>query len=316
MQIEKLEEHVRPLDYHPVRLKAMGQHFEVRFGTTDAIVHTRKLDAEHYVVIETGEVKKYRHTRTRAESVTNVKQSMARLRDIIRANVDKPYRCRWITLTYQINQRDPAQLYQDYRKFNQRFKRYLKRNHNIEEVEWIAIVEPQARGSFHMHIIYIFPQKAPYIKNDDFAKIWGHGFTKFKALNSSDDVALYLTAYLCDLPLDEALKNGTKLSDIKSHDLKAVKVGKKTKAFIKGGRLDFYPKGMRIYRKSRGIKKPDIRKITEREAQEILAFVNADLTFEKTIVLKDSADKTCVIYNYRHYRAGAYNKEIENRMAL
>ena len=263
MRVETLQDHLRPLEHETVKFKDMNSHVEIRYCKTKAACHTRKLDANNYMVLETGEVKQYRHTTSRAENIKNVKQSMARLRDLIRANINSPNCCRWVSLTYATVQSDYKKLYEDYRRFNQRFQRYLKRNHNTT-AEWIAVAEPQARGAWHMHVIYIFKDKAPFIPNDDLAKIWNHGFTKIKALKSGDDVALYLSAYLCDVELGEALESGTQISDIKPQNIKVVGEGQDSKAFIKGGRLGMYPTGMRLYRCSRGIRKPVVFETSER----------------------------------------------------
>jgi len=316
MLIEKLDEHVRPDDSNPVRLKEMGEFFEVRYATKETKPHTRKLDADHYVVLSTGEVKAYKKTTTRDESIINAKQTLSRLRDSIRANVDEPRNCRWVTLTYAGNMRDEKQLYKDYCCYNQRFQRFLQREYNTT-AEWVAIAEPQGRGVWHFHVLYIFPQRAPYISNYEFAKIWGHGFTKFQALKQSDDIAMYLSAHLTDLPLKEALKNGIKFPDINRKDLKSIEVKGKPKAFLKGARLMFYPTGMRIYRTSKGIKRPIVSHTTEKVAQEIVSYHNASLTFEKTIALKDSNScEVAVIFNYRHYRVNHDLEVIENRIAL
>lgn len=305
IRIEKLSENIRPLKYEAVTFKEMGNYTELRYGKTNAHAHTQKLDVDNYIVLETGEVKQYDHTTTRAENIISIKQSMAHLRDLIRTNVQNPVCCRWCCLTYADNMQDAEQLYEDYRRFNQRFQRYLNREHNIQ-ANWVAIAEPQARRAWHMHIVYIFPHTAPYISNKDLAQIWGHGFTKIKALKDSDDVALYLSAYLGDIPLDEALQNGTQIADIKPRDLKIVGEGEKSKAYIKGGRIGMYPTGMRLYRCSKGIKKPVVSQMTEAEAQSELVAQNAMLTYEKTIALYESEngrEKPITTYNYRLYKA-------------
>lgn len=67
------------------------------------------------------------------------------------------------------------------------------------------------------------------------AKLWSKGFTKTKRLRKADKVGNYLIAYLSNLQLgDENSEN---------------------KSVVKGARLYMYPKGIRIYRTSRGIEK-------------------------------------------------------------
>ena len=313
MRIKILDENIRPDFYHPVRLKEMGSFYEIRFAKKKTETKVKKLSANEYMVIDTGEVKEYRNrTITRAENIASVKQSMSRLRDLIRTNVTNPRNCRWVTLTYGRNQCDPKQLYQDFRRYNQRFMRYLK-NERGTSAEWIAVAEPQGRGAWHMHVLYIFPKRAPFIPNNDFAKIWRHGWTKFQALKQSSDVALYLTAYLCDMPLEEAIQNGL---SVDPHSLTSKKVGKKTKAIIKGARLNMYPRGMKLYRTSRGIRRPETYITTEEEAQETIAANNAHLIYEKTIAVVEEYENIVVNeYNYRQYRVSDGDTPIENRIA-
>lgn len=311
MKIKKLKEHLEPLPHQGVRVKKMGKRTEVRYMTSSTKSHIEKLDKDFYINKSTGEVKEFKHTENRAESVSTARQSMQRLRELIYTNVTHPRNCRWLTLTYAENMTDPQRLYDDFRKFNMRFQTHLKHHHNCK-AEYIAIAEPQSRGAWHLHLLYIFEGKAPYVSNDTLASIWRHGFTKIKAMQDTDNVAMYVSAYLCDLSLDEALSNNVvRLSEVNPSDIKTVDVksedGKPvSKSFIKGARLKLYPPHMRLFRTSRGIAKPEIIMCREATAQKYVA--NADLVYEKTISLsylpEDSTDNnlkelTCI--NYRIY---------------
>ena len=64
-----------------------------------------------------------------------------------------------------------------------------------------------------------------------------------------------------------------------------------------------YPKGFRIYRTSRGIKRPTVCQMTEGEAQKLVG--DTPLTYEKTIKLTDKAGDIKNIINYRTYTKGA-----------
>ena len=145
----------------------------------------------------------------------------------------------------------------------------------------------------------IFQKNAPFIPNADLSKIWGHGFVKIKALKNVDNIGAYLSAYLGDMELDEALaasSGGSGFKVVESAD----KDGKRqTKAIVKGARLKLYPKGFRLFRKSKGILPPTIKDCTEAEAMREIG--SAVLTYEKTIKLVNDDGKTCNIINYRHY---------------
>ena len=64
------------------------------------------------------------------------------MRDIINTNVVNTNNGLWVTLTYKENMQDTKKLYDDYRKFNMRFQRYLK-NNNLPKCEYIVCAEPQ-----------------------------------------------------------------------------------------------------------------------------------------------------------------------------
>ena len=300
MKIEKLSENVRPHFSNPVQLKRMGDIYEVRYMSRKAEIPIRKLDKDFFVDLSTGEVKAFKHGESRVDNLTSVSQSLKRMREYINTNVINPRRTLFITLTYAENMQDPQQLYDDFRKFNMRLDYHIRKN-NLPSYEYIVAIEPQARGSLHAHLLLIFQKKAPFIPDRDLAKIWGHGFVKIKALKNVDNIGAYLSAYLGDMELDEALAassggNGFKVVE------SANKGGKRqSKAIVKGARLKLYPKGFRLFRKSKGILPPTIKDCTEAEAMREIG--SAVLTYEKTIKLvnDDAHGKTCNIINYRHY---------------
>ncbi|MDF2855387.1 MAG: hypothetical protein K0Q87_1238 [Neobacillus sp.] len=261
-----------------------------------------KLDKNSYVYIPTGEIREFTSTaESRADNLHIVAQSLKRLRDLINTNVTEPLSTRWATLTYKENMTDEKRLYEDYKRFWQRFKYYLEKK-KWPACEYIACAEPQGRGAWHLHVILIFENKAPFIPNNELADIWGHGFTKITDLSNVTNVGLYLTAYLADMELSEAITAGT-LNDGR---LTAVKGKDENKAIIKGARLRLYPANMRIYRTSRGIKQPVVTECTESEAQAVIG--NAPLVYEKTISLSDETGAVLNVINYRQYNSFMLNE--------
>ena len=99
------------------------------------------------------------------------------------------------------------------------------------------------------------------IPNNDLAKMWGQGFTKTKRLKRADKVGNYLIAYLSNLQIGDE--------------------GSQNKSIVKGARLYMYPKGIRIYRTSRGIKKPLEMTTTKGELMETYK-INSPPTFSRT----------------------------------
>lgn len=298
MQIQRIE-NLRPAPKAPVAVKLCGNIIEVKHsahGPPEIII--QKLDADNYVDLRTGEVKLFQHTASRAEDKASVAQSLRNLRDIINTNLTDPETALWVTLTYKENMRDTQRLYEDFHAFIKRFRRYLKREGH-PPVEYIAAAEPQGRGAWHLHVLLLFPEKAPFIPNSHMAKLWGHGFTKTKSLKGVDNPGLYLTAYLGDMELTEVAMSGTtrgRLGEVEAEDEQGRKV---KKAVIKGARLHLYPSGFNLYRCSRGVKRPQVLHMTEGEAQQIIGA--APLTYEKTIAVTDSEGQTLNILNFRQY---------------
>lgn len=298
MKIDRILD-VRPeREDTPVTLKICGNIFEIRYARSTAGSPIRKVDAEHGVDVRTGEVIDYKHKAIRSEDKSSVAQSMKRLRDLINANLKASKNALWVTLTYKENMTDAHQLYEDYRRFWQRFQYYLK-THDHPRAEYIICAEPQSRGAWHLHCLFLFQKKAPFIPNDDIAKIWGHGFCKAKSLKGVSNPGLYLTAYLTDMEFSEALSMQITKGNLAEVEITDENGTKQKKAIVKGARLHLYPAGFNLYRCSRGVKRPEVFKTTEAKAQEIVG--TAPLTYEKTLEIADDGGKIVNIVNYRTY---------------
>jgi hypothetical protein len=299
IRITQTSDTVHPDLAAPVSLKCMGNIYEIRFMTRDIENKISKLNKDEYVLRETGEVKPFQHGQSRCSNLTTVAQSMRELRDLINTNITDPDKCLWITLTYKENMKDVRRLYNDFRKFIMRFRTYQKHN-KFPDFEYIVAMEPQGRGAFHAHLILIFAEKAPFIPNEDIQGIWKQGFTKTKPLHNVDNVGLYLTAYLTDMDLVESLKCGNKVrGKMKVVDAPDERGKKASKAIIKGARLSLYPLGFRLFRVSRGIKRPEVKQCTEAEAMKEIG--DAPLTYQKTICVGSSDGKSYNTINYRQY---------------
>ena len=296
--VDKRKEHVNPLPDNSVTVKRMGNITEIRDMSRNTGGIIRKLSKDEYCDTRTGEVFEYTHIETRIDNPENVARTLRNLRDIINANITDVKKCLWSTLTYAENMTDTKRLYNDFRKFIMRFQYYLTQN-NLSKFEYIAAAEPQERGAWHLHGLLLFPTKAPFIPNAELARLWGHGFVKITSLKNVDNVGVYLTAYLGDMDFMEAFGtidlNNAKIKEVTTTDKHN---NKQKKAIVKGARLKLYPTGFRIYRCSRGIKKPVIYECTEAEAMQRVK--GQTLTFEKTIQLSEDGEIFNVIH-YRHY---------------
>lgn len=259
----------------------------------------RKLDKDNYVVVETGEIKQFNHIDTRDQCSRSVKATISKIRSYVNTNVTDPKKVLWITLTYAENMTDTDRLYADYKKFWQKFLRYAKKK-GFDHPEYISVIEPQARGAWHVHAFFIWDHKAPYIPNKDLADLWEQGFTKTKAIINCDNVGAYFSAYLADLPLEEI--SATKLDPnfkIVDKNLTDDQGLTKKKKFIKGGRLYLYPAGMNILRYSKGIKMPIVERYDYIQAQKKVHSLKQ--TFSRTIEVLDDSDQIINVIRKDYY---------------
>ena len=213
------------------------------------------IEGKRYVNLETGEIHDMdTSNRTRLDNLKSTKQTMKKLRRLVAHNFTGGNNQLWITLTYRDHIIKPDIVYKDFKVFIRRIRAAFG------NVDYIAVIEPQASGRWHLHVLLKNDSKLT-ISNDVLAKMWGKGFTKTKRLRRADKIGNYLIAYLSNLSL------GDEQSD--------------RKAIVKGARLHMYPKGIRIYRTSRGIKNP--LEVTSTKGEIMKNFnINSPPNFSRT----------------------------------
>ena len=300
MEIKKLATPIQILDGDTVRLKEMGNITEIMFSKKRSLGgYITKIDKDHYVDNRTGEFLEFKHLENRAQDLANVAKSLARGRDVLNANIVDVSHCRWITLTYADNMTNPRKLLFDFQNFNKRC-RAIYGNY-----EYITAAEPQGRGAWHLHCVFIFDSKAPYMENAVVRDCWKQGFVTVKRLDNVDNVGAYLTAYLGDMELSEAVsvfhEKTIYSSGVKEVDYVDENGLKRTKYYIKGARLCMYPPGFHIFRWSKGIKKPDVSFVSYKTAKEKAS--SAKLTFTKTVSLEDAETTFKNTIQYEYYNS-------------
>lgn len=271
-----------------VKVTEMGNVIEVQYMSKRNCKQTIQMlpGRERFVICATGEIKDVEHHNTRKDNKKGLYKTFANVRGVINANVTDISKVRWCTLTYAENMTDPKKLYQDFMLFNKRFQYYCKTK-GYSKPEYIVVMEPQGRGAWHAHLLYIWQDmKAPYISNQEFREMWSHGFVRIKKLDNVDNVGAYLTAYLGDMEIDDigiekAVGKKCKIVEVEDADGKKVR-----KAIIKGARLDLYPANFNMLRCSRGVKRPVAEMMSQEEASKKV--LGATKTFESAIKLTDS----------------------------
>lgn len=246
------DDEVRVASWRWVTVTELANSVEVQFMEHENRQATIiPLDKSHYYDVGAMQVKEYQtHGETRADNVASLRRTFRDLRRVINANFSGGDNELFITLTYGENMRDVERLYKDFEKFIKRFR------YKYGACEYILCVEPQARGAWHGHLLVKWVGRDyVYIPNEEVEKCWGHGFTTTRRLTGVDNVGAYLSVYLSDVSFDEAdeaIEGGVSYWPL--HDGFIERQGKR---YLKGARLRLYPSGMRIYRTSRGIKRPE-----------------------------------------------------------
>lgn len=296
IKVKSVSENLRPLPEDPVKVLSAGKYTEILFNSHKSHGSViKKIDKDTYLDTRSGELKPFQHNHTRAEDLKSVSRSLRDLRNLINANVTDPSTTLFLTLTYRENMQDTKKVYNDFQNFRKRFYNSYKFD------KWIAVLEPQARGAWHLHILLIFNSEAPFIDNSFTAKQWKQGFTNTRAVSDVDNVGAYLSAYLSDLTLEEAEDAGintnyAELKDVEIPDEHGNKIPKKV---IKGGRLGLYPAGTRIWRCSRNCERPEVYHTTNEQAENNVIFDT--LTYEVTKNIEDTETGFSNTFNRRVY---------------
>lgn len=279
----------RPFDEHSyVTIKTAGNIYEVksslhcsRGGTT------KKLNKDEYIDTRSGEVKLFKHNSRRSDDLKSVFRSITQGRDLIRANCVDPLKCRFLTLTYADDMTDTKKLYNDFKNFQKRLPlEYIPH-------KWISAAEPQRRGTWHLHVIFIYESDAPYIPNDVIAKAWKQGFVNVRAVDNCDDMGAYLCAYLTDLDVGASEKVDEK--KVKT----IIDENGKPKRIVKGERLVLYPAGMHIFRHSKNCIQPTVTRMRADKANDIVK--EYTLVFESTKQITDTESGFFNIVSTRVY---------------
>lgn len=280
-----------------MKVKEMNHIIEVMsvLKKPTGLNNLKKISREQYMIKDTGEILDYNLSQTRADNTAGLKHTFKKIRDLINTNFTGQKNEIHLTLTYAENMTDEKKLYTDFKAF---WRRYVLKH---GQADYLSIVEPQGRGAWHCHVLikHLEKQKV-FIPSKELEKLWGQGFIKIKTLEGVDNIGAYLSAYLGDVEAtDENIIEAFK-QDIKAHVMvKEVEIEGIKKKFIKGGRLHLYPPGMNIYRKSKGIKHPEIVEMTYKKAKEKVGSQTPD--FSRSISIFDENDLLVNTITYENY---------------
>lgn len=302
----------------PVDLKVCGNVAEVRFMKhKNGEAHIRKLNKETYLDKQTGEIKEFSRSESRAQNVNSLRQTFNKMRDVINFNFTGKPNELMVTLTYRENMTDLVRLEKDFDRFMKALRRYAKKNLEHGHLEYISAREPQERGAWHLHLLLKFPEmNTVFIPHKDIEKLWEQGFVYVKRIGKITNIGAYLTSYLTNMVIPDDVRTDRNAPEEDIEYLKDVLArpgadGQITetrwdnKRVVKGARLVLYPVGMNIFTKSRGIKYPKTQRIIYEDlkdygfAPENLTYRSAvevsaeDRVFKNVIVKEQYTKKSC-----------------------
>lgn len=224
----------------------------------------QKLKNNKYKDKETGEVKECKKPiENRSQGDISLRRTRRDISKIITTNCsnENMKKCMFITLTYGEVMQDTKILNKDLKLFVRKF-----RYHYGKDIQFIMLPAPQVKRkdcwSWHIHCIFIFPKKAPFIDNRDIQDLWGHGITnsQYKLYDKIKNLAAYFIGHLRDMPLEEVIKAGIPYDE---KDIKKVWINYQTGEkldkpllIVKGARTRYYPPNFKILRKSEKLDTP------------------------------------------------------------
>lgn len=304
MRVRKVDsDAIKLYESSQVKFKTTGTIREVQFSAgVNKSCAIQNISKDTYLDKATGEIKERKHNTNRFQSPKSVRKSINRLTDLIRCNATHPAYCKWITLTYADTMTDGKRVYDDGKMFLRKLQRFLNKQADLssgqKNFKRITIAEPQGEGhdnSWHLHILLIFEDTAPFISNDVISNLWGYGITDTHKVYDSDGLALYFKVYLTDIEYSDETDEESKISK----DIVEKVVDGKNKKFIKGGRLKYYPSGMPLFSASRGMKRPVVEHLTNKEAEERIK--DCELVYRETYII--GSERNGNLVDKRYYKA-------------
>lgn len=256
---------------------------------SSSISDYRKVSKSLYCDTKSGEVFEYKKHEKRYHSL---KDTFTNLRRLINNNFTGRHSELMLVLTYSSYMDNAEQLYQDFRKFWLRFK------YHFPPSEYICIIEPQASGSYHLHVLVKTRDGSMlFVPKQQLDQLWGHGGTYVRRITDVDNLGAYFCSYFTNLDYFEN-------TDIQKKYPSA-------KMIVKNARLHYYPPNLKIYRCSKGIKRPKPITLPFSEVKKIVGDSQPVRQSAKHIVSVDEngTEHELNAIEYRQYNLNIKNKK-------
>lgn len=295
---------INPTDL--VRVTNMNGIIEVQYmKKRNSKSNIQKLSQDSYLNLATGEILEFSKSENRSNNINSLRQTFKKIREFINTNFYGATNELFITLTYAENMQDNNRLMRDFDVFWKRFRRYCSKHLKSSDIDYMSVVEPQRRGAWHCHVLVRFNDiDNVFIPSGDLADLWGLGFVKITSTSEIDNIGAYLSAYLADLELPEdgdvSKEELNLFMTNQGMEIVTKNIDGQDKKFIKGMRLRFYPVGMNIYRKSKGIIKPTKEMYQYSDIKKIVG--HADPHYKKKYEVDTPDFKNTIIYEQYNIR--------------
>lgn len=257
------------------------------------------LDGNRYLVRSTGEVCEFDKSGTnRTDSYKSLKRTFRNLRYLINNNFFGDRNELFITLTYGGD--DRPLISDGGKRFYMDFQIYIKAlRRKYGRIEFVNVVEPHEDGYLHAHVLLkFFDYPDIFIPNDDMQNVyWKRGFTKTSNLVGVTNIGAYLSAYMTDVEVSDENVHDCLVSGEKI-EVKEVN----GKRYIKGGRLKYYPKKFRIYRRSKGILEPKVILGVSGDIKKKIGILCREPDFIKKYEIKVNDFSNTIIYEHFNLR--------------
>jgi len=131
---------------------------------------------------------------------TSMYRTKAAVKRLIWANADrwvrpdgKKYKPIFITFTFAENETNIQDCNRKFRLFIKRLGYYLTKSKKCE-LQYLTVVEFQARGAVHYHVVFF---NLPWMERiyDEMERIWRHGFVIVKTVRGKNGLVKYLSKY-------------------------------------------------------------------------------------------------------------------------
>ena len=237
------------------------------------------------VLEEDKAAKKEWNKKVKAErAFGNLRSSANMLYKFIHANFYKRQGIH-VTLTYSVPQYDDKEVYHDFKIFWQKLRYYYP------NLGYISVLEPHQSGAWHIHLLLrdVTSNKI-FVGYEDIRSFWNHGFCYVSNMKSNEDYGWYFKKKIKpDNPL-----------------------------------LKYYKEGVRYFRYSRNMSKPDVSIINNASELDLQTLISKnykklnqfslDLYIQKSCFDDDESKKKLTqIYYARYIVKEAWNKTIALR---